>query len=110
MITSAYDPDLSRFTDRLAAVSDLASRYGLRAVLEFFPWTVVPDLGAAVTMVDAVERPQLGILVDTLHFNRSASTLDDLDRISASRLPSSTSPTRRCRQPTRPKSSCTPAA
>ena len=53
MIASAYDPDLSRFTDRLAAVSDLASRYGLRAVLEFFPWTVVPDLGAAATIVEA---------------------------------------------------------
>ncbi len=87
MITSAYDPDLSRFTDRLAAVSDLASQYGLRAVLEFFPWTVVPDLGSAVRIVEAAERPALGILVDTLHFNRSASTFDDLDRISASRLP-----------------------
>jgi sugar phosphate isomerase/epimerase len=87
MITSAYDPDLSRFTDRLAAVSDLASQYGLRAVLEFFPWTVVPDLSAAVTIVEAAERPALGILVDTLHFNRSASTIEDLDRISPSRLP-----------------------
>ena len=83
MITSAYDPDLSRFRDRLAAVSDLASQYGLRAVLEFFPWTVVPDLGAAAT----ADRPKLGILVDTLHFNRSASTFDQLDRISPSRLP-----------------------
>ena len=87
MITSAYDPDLSRFTDRLAAVSDLASQYGLRAVLEFFPWTVVPDLSAAVTIVEAAERPALGILVDTLHFNRSASTIEDLDRIYPSRLP-----------------------
>src|ERR1700679_2808223 len=40
MITSAYDPDLSRFTDRLAAISDLASQYGLRAVVGVFPWTV----------------------------------------------------------------------
>ena len=87
MITSAFDPDLSRFTDRLAAVSDLASQYGLRAVLEFFPWTVVPDLSAAVRIVEAAERPALGILVDTLHFNRSASTFDELDRISPSRLP-----------------------
>src|SRR3984957_67703 len=87
MITSAYDPDLNRFTDRLAAVSDLASRYGLREVLEFFPWTVVPDLGAAVRIVEGAERPALGILVDTLHFNRSASKLDELDRISPSRLP-----------------------
>jgi sugar phosphate isomerase/epimerase len=87
VITSAFDPDLSRFTDRLAAVSDLASRYGLRAVLEFFPWTFVPDLGAAVRIVEAAERPELGILVDTLHFNRSASAFDELDRISPSRLP-----------------------
>jgi sugar phosphate isomerase/epimerase len=87
MITSAYDPDLSRFTDRLAPISDLASQYGLRAVLEFFPWTVVPDLSAAVKIVEAAERPALGILVDTLHFNRSASTFEDLDRISPSRLP-----------------------
>ena len=87
IITSAYDPDLSRLTDRLAAVSDLASRYGLRAVLEFFPWTVVPDLSAALKIVEATERPALGILVDTLHFNRSTSTLDELDRIPVSRFP-----------------------
>jgi sugar phosphate isomerase/epimerase len=87
VITSAFDPDLSRFTDRLAAVSDLASKYGLRAVLEFFPWTVVPDLSTAVKIVEAAKRPALGILVDTLHFNRSPSAFDDLDRIFPSRLP-----------------------
>jgi sugar phosphate isomerase/epimerase len=87
LITSAFDPDLSRFTDRLAAISDLASQYALRAVLEFFPWTVVPDLSAAVTIVEAAERPALGILVDTLHFNRSASTFGELDGLSPSRLP-----------------------
>ena len=87
MIASAYDPDLSRFTDRMAALSDLASRYGLRAVLEFFPWTVVPNLGVAQKVIEAADRPELGILVDTLHFDRSASTFEDLDRIPASRLP-----------------------
>jgi sugar phosphate isomerase/epimerase len=65
----------------------LASQHGLRAVLEFFPWTVVPDLSAALRAIEAAERPALGILVDTLHFNRSTSELDDLDQISASRLP-----------------------
>ena len=87
MITSAYDPDINRLTDRLAAVSDLTSQYGLRALLEFFPWTAVPDLSAALRVVEAAGRPALGILVDTLHFNRSASKLDELARISASRLP-----------------------
>ena len=87
VITSPYDPDLTRLTDRLAAISDLASRYGLRAVLEFFPWTEVPDLACALRIVEAAQRPELGILVDTLHFNRSASRLDQLDRIPAERLP-----------------------
>jgi sugar phosphate isomerase/epimerase len=87
VITSPYDSDLARLTDRLAAISDLASQYGLRAVLEFFPWTVVPNLGSALMMVEAAERAELGILVDTLHFNRSASRLDELDRIPPARLP-----------------------
>jgi sugar phosphate isomerase/epimerase len=87
VITAPYDPDLGRMADRLAAIGDLASRHGLRAVLEFFPWTVVPDLAAARRMVEAARRPDVGILVDTLHFDRSGSRLDEFDRIPAIRLP-----------------------
>jgi sugar phosphate isomerase/epimerase len=87
VITSPYDSDLARLADRLAAISDLASRYGLRAVLEFFPWTVVPNLCSALRMVEAAQRAELGILVDTIHFNRSASRLEQLDQIPPARLP-----------------------
>jgi sugar phosphate isomerase/epimerase len=87
VITSPYDPDLARLVDRLGAISDLASQYGLRTLLEFFPWTVVPDIATATNMVVAAKRPELGILVDTLHFNRSASRLEQLDEIPAVRLP-----------------------
>ena len=45
VITAPYDPDLARLADRLGAMSDLCGRYGLRAVLEFFPWTEVPTSG-----------------------------------------------------------------
>lgn len=87
VITAPYDPDLPRLADRLAAIAELAGRYGLGAVLEFFPWTVVPDLGAAARMVDAAGRPDIGILVDTLHFNRSGSTVEQLQALAPSRLP-----------------------
>jgi sugar phosphate isomerase/epimerase len=87
VITSPYDPVLARLADRLAAISDLGSQYHLRAVLEFFPWTVVPDLAAASRIVEATSRPEVGILVDTLHFNRSASSLEQLGAIPAGRLP-----------------------
>jgi sugar phosphate isomerase/epimerase len=87
VITAPYDPDLARLADRLGAVGDLAARYGLRPVLEFFPWTPVPDLGTAAKVVEASGRAETGILVDTLHFDRSGSTLEQLDRIPRSRLP-----------------------
>lgn len=87
VITAPYDPDLGRLADRLAAIAELAARYEIRAALEFFPWTVVPDLGAAVAIVEATGRGDIGILVDTLHFNRSASTLEQLSQIPAARLP-----------------------
>ena len=87
VITAPYDPDLARLAARLGALGELAARYGLSAVLEFFPWTVVPDLATAVAVVEAAGRADTGILVDTLHFDRSGSRLEQLDRIPASRLP-----------------------
>ena len=87
VITAPYDPDHARLVDRLGAIAALAGRYGLGAVLEFFPWTGVPDLGTAATVVEAAGRADIGILVDTLHFDRSASTVEQLGRIPAQRLP-----------------------
>jgi sugar phosphate isomerase/epimerase len=87
IITAPYDPDYPRLADRLGAISDLAARHGLSVVLEFFPWTVVPDLDTAVRVIEATGRAEIGVLVDTLHFNRSGSSIDELDRIPTSRLP-----------------------
>jgi sugar phosphate isomerase/epimerase len=87
VITASYDPDLARLADRLGALTDLSARYGLSPVLEFFPWTNVPDLAAAARVVEAVGRSNLGILVDALHFNRSRSTVEQLGSIPRPRLP-----------------------
>jgi sugar phosphate isomerase/epimerase len=87
VITAPYDPDLARLSDRLGAFSDLCVRYGLRPVLEFYPWTVVPDLATALRVVEATQRYETGILVDTLHFDRSGSKVEELDGVPASRLP-----------------------
>jgi sugar phosphate isomerase/epimerase len=87
VITAPYDPDLARLADGLDAIAGLAARYNLRAVLEFFPWTAVPNLNAAARIVEASGRAEVGILVDALHFNRSNSTFDQLDSLPAARLP-----------------------
>lgn len=87
VITAPYDPDLARLAARLAGIDELASRYGLSAVLEFFPWTVVPGLADALRVAETTERAGVGILVDTLHFDRSGSTVEQLAAVPASRLP-----------------------
>jgi sugar phosphate isomerase/epimerase len=87
VITAPYDPDLLRLADRLAAIEDLAVRYGLHAVLEFFPWTVVSNFGAALEVAEASGQPGIGVLVDTLHFNRSNSSVEQLAHCPKARLP-----------------------
>lgn len=87
VIAAPYDPDLVRLADRLGLMCDLCRRHGLRAVLEFFPWTEVPNLAAALAVADATGRPDCGILVDTLHFARSGSRIEHFSGIPASRFP-----------------------
>jgi len=87
VISAAYDPDRARLTERFGQLCDRAVPLGLSVVLEFYPWTQAPDLGSAAALVSAAGRPNSGILVDTLHFARSASSLDELAQIPAQRLP-----------------------
>lgn len=86
VIAAPYDPDLGRLADRLGALSDLAADRGLGVVLEFFPWTVVPDLSAAVKMARAA-GDKVAVLADSLHVDRSASSLAALRAMPPSLLP-----------------------
>lgn len=86
VIAAPYDSDLSRLADNLAALAEAADARGLRAVLEFFPWTPVPDLATCRQAVEAA-GPLPGILVDSLHFDRSASAPAELAAIPPERLP-----------------------
>jgi sugar phosphate isomerase/epimerase len=74
VITAPYDNVHSRLSDSLAGIANLAANYGLSALLEFFPWTTVPDLQTAAKVVEAASCANVGVLVDTLHFDRSDST------------------------------------
>ena len=85
VIAAPYDPDLSRLSARLADLSERARSRGLGVSLEFFPWTVVPDLASAVSLAEST-GPDLGILVDALHFNRSGSSSELLRFLPRNRL------------------------
>ena len=87
VLTGPYDADHSRLSDNLARIANLAARYGLSALLEFFPWTTVPDLETAARIVKAASCPNAGILVDVLHFDRSDSAVDQIGSLPPQWLP-----------------------
>jgi sugar phosphate isomerase/epimerase len=72
------DPDPARLAASYAALCDAAAPFGLSCDIEFMPWSAVPDVAAAHRVLAAVQRPNVGVLVDALHFGRSASTLADV--------------------------------
>jgi sugar phosphate isomerase/epimerase len=86
MLVAAYDPVLTRFIDRFAKFCEASAPYGLTADLEFMPWTFVPDLKAAMSIIEQVGQHNAGILVDALHFDRSNSSISDIGRIPAGKM------------------------
>jgi sugar phosphate isomerase/epimerase len=86
ILVAAYDPVLDRFADRFAEFCEAASPFGLTADLEFMPWTSVPDLKTARRIVEKTGKPNAGVLVDALHFDRSGSLIGDIATIPAGRL------------------------
>jgi sugar phosphate isomerase/epimerase len=81
VIAQLPDPDRARATDRFGRLCELAQPFGLTVDLEFPSWTDTPDLKAAAAVIEAVDKPNAGLLVDTLHFDRSRSRLEDLRNV-----------------------------
>jgi sugar phosphate isomerase/epimerase len=81
VIAQLPDPDRARAIDRFGRLCDLARPFGLTVDLEFLPWTDNKDLNTAADIIAAANQPNAGILVDTLHFDRSRSRLEDLRNV-----------------------------
>jgi sugar phosphate isomerase/epimerase len=84
IIAQLPDPDRERATARFARLCDLAKPLGIFVSLEFPHWTDTGNLAAATKVVRAVGRENAGILVDTLHFARSNSSLEELAKLPSS--------------------------
>lgn len=78
VLVAGYDPEEGRLVETFAAFCDAAAPFGLTGDLEFMPWTAVPDLATAMRVVRAADRPNAGILIDALHFDRSNSKISDI--------------------------------
>ncbi|HET9258914.1 MAG TPA: TIM barrel protein [Acidimicrobiia bacterium] len=78
IIAQVPEVDRSRAIDTFGALCGLAAPYGLTVDLEFIPWSPTADLDDAADIVTKAAAPNGGVLVDTLHFSRSGSSVDQL--------------------------------
>lgn len=78
VIAQAPDSDHGRVIDRFGRLCELARPFNLTVDLEFPSWTQIPDLETTIGILNAVNASNAGILVDTLHFDRSRSSLKTL--------------------------------
>ncbi len=81
VMASVDDADPARPVDNVCLLCDLADERGLTVDLEFVPWMALSDLSAAADLVRICNRDALGIALDTLHFHRSGSSVEDLARL-----------------------------
>lgn len=80
----AVDPD--RAAERFAAVCDRAAEHGIGAVIEFLPWTGIPDAATAEQIVARAGRANGGVMFDSWHHFRGSNDDAALGRIAGERI------------------------
>jgi sugar phosphate isomerase/epimerase len=75
---------LAERRERLAALCERAAAEGVAIAVEFVPWSDVPDIAAALALVEGIAGA--GLVVDCWHLFRGGMTLADLDRIPPGRV------------------------
>jgi len=81
VISSIWTPEHNFVIDSLSELCDLAANCGLTVNLEFVTWASVTNLRQTVAVIREVDRPNLGLMIDTLHFNRSRVKLEELESL-----------------------------
>ncbi len=77
------EPDHTALAAALRGLCERCAPLGLRAALEFIPFTATASLADAVAVVRAADHPAACVLVDPLHLRRSGGAPADVAAIAA---------------------------
>jgi sugar phosphate isomerase/epimerase len=77
---------LDAAVEAFARVCDRAAEHGLLVHLEFLPWSAFPDVNSAWEVVRTADRPNGGLIIDSWHCARSATTIEDLAALPGDRV------------------------
>ena len=80
----APGPPLEVLAERYGEVCDRLAPIGVKAAIEFMPWTSIPDLDTACEIIERAGRENAGIDLDTWHYFRGPSHLGQLARVDPS--------------------------
>ena len=73
-----WDDVVDRAVENLALVADLAADAGLGVVVEFMPYSQTKTLGDALHLVTEIGRPNVKLLLDSLHLFRSGGSVAEV--------------------------------
>lgn len=84
VLTSVWDTtDRAFILDQLSELCELALPLGLTVDLEFVTFASIRTLAEAAAIVRDCAYPNAGICVDTLHFDRSGCSIEELEELPA---------------------------
>lgn len=80
------DIDIDQAAEAFAQICDKAAEYGLRANIEFLPAGGIKNIATTAEIIRRAGRTNAGITLDTLHFYRGGSTIEDLALLPATMI------------------------
>jgi sugar phosphate isomerase/epimerase len=72
--------------DFFGALCEAAQEYGLHVGVEFMKYRDVSTLDDALALLNAVNRPNAGVIFDVLHFHRTGGRPEQLDAVPPERI------------------------
>lgn len=83
VLFNSFDPDQARVVDHLARFCARLAPAGVRVAAEFLPYSALRTLPQTMEVIAQSGAPNLGVLVDILHLDRSGGSPADLAAIDA---------------------------
>ncbi len=81
VISSVWTSDADFARDAFGQLCDLAAGYGIAVDLEFVTWSAVTCLEEAAGVIRGSGRSNCGLMIDTLHYDRSRANPADMDSL-----------------------------
>ncbi|MGH9044222.1 MAG: sugar phosphate isomerase/epimerase family protein, partial [Acidimicrobiales bacterium] len=75
------DDDRDRLVDSLARLARLANDFNLTILIEPMIYNSVPNLDSCLAVLEKISEPNVGMIVDAMHFHRFGGQPSDISRI-----------------------------